>query len=45
VHIHHPPRGQHRFLVWIAEGVEDGRDALNAFLDGELISMGEKSIS
>ena len=37
MHVDHSPGSQHRFLVGIAEGVEDGGYALNAFLDSELI--------
>ena len=37
MHVHHSPRSKYRFLVWVAECVEDGRDTLYSFLNGELI--------
>ena len=37
MHIHYSPRSQYGFLVWIAEGIEDGRDSLYPFFNGKLI--------
>ena len=37
MHIDHPPRREHRFLVGITEGGEDTRQTGDPLLDGELI--------
>ena len=44
VHVHHAPRRKHRFLVRIAEGTEDVRDAPDAFFHAQPVrSLGHRT--